>query len=148
MKQFLFASALSILFLSCDDKEKSTENALTKETLLTEKAWILSSLEEKEGNSAWEDVFVQLVPCIKDNTIKFEKNGDVIYAEGEIACQPNRPNDILERQKWTFNTTKSAIVIDGIEFKIIELSKGKLVTVSEEMIGGIKFETRASYRQK
>lgn len=146
-KTILFAG-LIMSCLACGDKENTTDNAVSKELLLTEKEWVVSSLEEKENNGPWEDVFKFFIPCVKDNTFKFNKDGEVIYGEGTIACNPNRPQQELSRQKWAFNAAKNAIIIDGLEYKIIELSRGKMTTLSEEISNGVKTETRASYIHK
>lgn len=146
-KTFLLAGLL-MSCIACGDKEKSTDLLASKRQLLTEKEWVVRSLEEKVDNGTWEDVFSFFIPCTKDNTFKFTVDGKVIYGEGVIACTPNIPQQELSRETWVFNSMIDAIIIDGLEHKLVELSRGKMITLTEEISNGVKIETKVTYIHK
>jgi hypothetical protein len=137
----LFATCLT----SCKKEESADAPKVSKKELLTAKEWVVLKLEERENGGAWEDVFLQFDPCLKDNRFKFNSNFTVVYSEGANACPPNTPNQVLETETWSFNADETSIITGGIENKIIQLEAAKLVVTASETVAGIIYESRVTY---
>ena len=144
-KKFLMALALLATLTSCKKDGSQELTTKSKKELLTAKEWIVEKVEERENQSAWEDVFPQFEPCLKDNRFKFKTDFTVVYNEGPVACVPNTPNQIIETQTWRFNADETILITGGIENKILQLDADKLVAVTVETAGGITLETRVTY---
>ena len=145
MTRVLMAACLMLAFTSCN-KEKSEDNPLSEKTkLLTAKEWVVQKVEEREGNGAWEDVFPQFEPCLKDNRFKFNTDFTVVYSEGAVACVPNSPNQVLETQPWKFNADGTVLITGDVENKILQLDADKLVVLISETVAGVTYETKNTF---
>ncbi|PJE45722.1 MAG: hypothetical protein CUR34_12870 [Sediminibacterium sp.] len=143
MNRNLIVISLILVLVSCK-KEKPTNNSLSeKMQLLTSQEWVAQKVEERKGNGPWEDVFPQFPACIKDNRFKFNADFTIVYSEGPIACASLNP--VLETQSWKFNNDGTAIIIGGIENKILYFDTNKLKVLISEKDAGIIKETRNTF---
>lgn len=145
LKKIVLAVTVLAALSSCKKESSEELPPKSKSELLTAKEWIVEKIEERENQSAWEDIFPQFAPCLKDNRFKFKTNFTVEYNEGPVACAPNLPNQILETETWKFNTDETILITGGYENKILQLDANKLVVLTVETAGGITIETKTTY---
>lgn len=145
IKKMLMAACVLLTISSCE-KEKSTDmNRSNTKELLTAKDWVVQKVEERENNSAWEDVFPFFQPCLKDNRFRFKPDYTLEYNEGPQACSPNTANQVLLTETWRLNADETVLITGGVENKILQLDPGKLVVLTTETAAGIRYETRVTY---
>lgn len=145
LKKIVLAVTVLAALSSCKKENSEELPSKSKKELLTAKEWVVEKLEERENQGPWEDVFPFFEPCLKDNRFKFRTDFKVEYSEGPVACVPNSPNQVLETQKWSFNSDETVLITGGVENKILQLDTNKLVVLTVETSGGITTETRATY---
>lgn len=84
------AIALSAILLLNSCKKDKDEKSQAE--LLTQKAWIIVSDEERVGTTGtWTDYFPDSLPCEKDDQTIFKTNGTYELNEGATKCNPSNP---------------------------------------------------------
>jgi hypothetical protein len=148
MKLKICFGIASLLFLMSCKKENSVDTPIQSEKtkLLTEKEWVVLKAETNENSSGiWIDAFPFFENCEKDNRFRFKTDFNVEYHEAATACTGNTPNQVLEAVKWKFNNDESAIIIDNLEYRILQLDATKLVVISKETVAGVVVENRDTF---
>jgi len=119
MRTNYFLSIIFIVTLTSCGKEKSATPVVSeKMKLLTEKEWIVVKAEEKNGSAIWEDLFPRFPLCIKDKRFTFNTNLTMLYSKGLNACNPNKPNDVIDTRTRKLNANKAEIIMDDVEIKL------------------------------
>jgi len=118
---------LSLVILTANSCKKDDESK-SKTDLLTGKYWKYTAMNISpsiEFNGfEYSDLFGLLPNCTKDDLVKYDADGTVIYDEGASKCDEGDPQ--TETGTWSFNSdeTKITEVFDGDSFTydVLELS--------------------------
>ena len=122
--------ALLLCIISC---RKDREELLNRESLITQGAWQIESLEVDPAidwfGSQVTNVYAQMPLCLRDNITIFKNNGITNYDEGPSKCDLNEPQ--TTNGTWAFNTDQTilSLTTDGEteSWNISELTNQKIV---------------------
>ncbi len=124
----MFLSVVILAANSCkkDDDEK------TKTDMLTGKFWKFTSMNINpaiEFNGLeYSDLFGLMPNCSKDDQVKYNSDGTIIYDEGPSKCDEGDPQ--TETGTWVFSAdeTKITETFDGESFtyNVVELTDSSL----------------------
>jgi len=142
MKSVLKMSGVMVLFLFLNSCKK--EEAKTKTQLLTQKAWVMKKLEQKEGNNPWVDEFQNFDACSKDDRYIFNANSTYEFNEGPTKCDPTDPQ-VFDSGNWFFTNNETKLQIGTDEFNIDTLDENNLVLSVQQTIGGIVIQLRVTF---
>lgn len=135
-----------ILFAGCKkDEDKSNKD------MLVNKTWINTALTVDPpiqfGDLTITDLFNQaFYACSKDDTQQFKDNGQYIFDENTVKCDPNDPQTVTGT--WVLNPTETVITItafgETISYDIISITDNEIkykYSVTEEGITYIFYGT-------
>lgn len=135
------ALACSLVGACQKDPDPATDTAL-----LTSRPWIVEKAEEKDGGTPWVDVFPYWAACDKDNTWIFKTDQSLEFNEAATACSPNSPNQVLEVVTWELSADHSKIIVDGLQYEILQLDAASLVVLVTETYGGVESSRRVTFK--
>jgi hypothetical protein len=139
-------AACAVLMLASMNACKKTV-VKSKTELLTEKAWIVTSMEQRTGNGSWVSTAWASSPaCEKDDQTVFRTNNTYEMNEGSTKCDPSDPH-VFDSGTWAFQDNESKLVMDRTEVSNIEqLDENTLIVTSTETIAGTTYSLRVSLR--
>ena len=139
-KSILVLIVFSSLMFSC--KKKNDQKSKT--TLLTQKPWVYTKVEEKINTSAWVDDFPTWANCEKDDQIIFRTNNTYEQNEGATKCDPSDPQ-IIDSGAWAFTNNETKITIYD-ELTIDQLDENTLIVSQSEDYNGTTYSYRYTFK--
>jgi hypothetical protein len=116
-----FAPPVTILLLlifafsSC---KKSKTYSKTKTELLTQKTWRLVAARNKQDNQNWEEIYLLIDSCRRDDIVSFTPTFVYTVDEGLSKCFPT-DSQILVSGAWAFDSNETQIVLPFNQIKTI-----------------------------
>lgn len=131
----LFLLSVASLALLAGCKKDSTDPASTgpsaKTTALVNKNWKMTAVSTQQGSLS-QDGFASLLPCEKDNYLRFNDNHTTEVNEGPLRCNASDPQTYAGR--WELVNNESQLLVTGALFgsfaanaDIVELSATRMV---------------------
>ena len=153
------ACAILALLSSCnkDDDDISIENRQTAilgqweyESIMSDRAVDLNG-----DNISNIDLLgtQELKQCEKDNVTTFTNSGpsnkpEFNVTENNLACDNNEPFSFVEEDFWTLTNSNTIISFENKDlFRIIELSKNKLIVETDAISDGLNYVKTIVYRK-
>lgn len=122
---FLLLLYFSITSFLKSDPENKPERLLSKDKLLTQRPWRLTSYgRDFNGNGLIDIVEEQISNCQKDNEYLFAPDGTGIVDEKSTICEGVDPRNTF---KWSFLNQQTELDFDFGISKIIKLTEDSLV---------------------
>lgn len=130
-KCILQVVCLSIILLSCGDKDGKPGICVTNMSSIAGNYKTIAVQYKASANAAEQDFFVLLKACEKDDIIKLNANGTAEYTDAGVQCNPN------SSYTSTWSVNGSNITMDG-ETGAIKLfdCKKLVVTTSGAIVAG------------
>lgn len=138
----LIVSCIGLLSLaSCQkDNDDSSQTQTTKTDLLTANTWKISAIAISPNfyDATLQQTFEQhpyFTDCLKDNTIRFSKDGIANSDEGATKCEIDDPQ--TTEDKWEFDDNKSHLILNPgsseTKFTIETIDKDQMIfTLTDE----------------
>ena len=142
----IFLFVFTFIMASCK-KDKDAEP--TKEDLLMAKNWKVTAVKAvPSGTSVEFDVFTLLVDCQKDNFLKFNTGGVVVFDEGPVKCTPTSPQNTQGTWTLTENaTTGDVLTVNGnilISYGLVSSSRNLTVVTLNNQTLQVTFDESVS----
>ncbi len=108
--------AISLFLFSNCKKEKS--NPIN---IIESKAWKRALVDKNPStNPVGSILYHPIQNCEKDDTFKFNDDGNLIVDKNADKCEPNEVQ--IETQKYTINRTTKELIINGTKYTLAEES--------------------------
>lgn len=122
MKKLFFASALAIVFISCQkNKDEEAANPITMQSLAG--TYTLGSVTMKVAGGAEENIKdATMEPCERDDKLTLKANGSFINEDAGTVCDPTT----TATGTWSLTSNNTKIVMDGEESTIQSFNNGVL----------------------
>ncbi len=150
---------LAIGFWSCNndddvsvsDRSEAILGQWNYEAITTDRAVDLNG----DNNSNIDLLGTQeLKQCVKDNVTTFTDNGpsnkpEYTITENNLACGDNNPFSFVEEDFWTLTNNNSVIQFESRDpFRIIELTKNRLVVESDDVFDEMEYIMTITYKRR
>ena len=140
MKKIYYTlTIIGLLIFGC----KKSNDAPSKEILLTQKEWVVTAERTQKNNEPWKDVFSTDDPCFKDNRIIFRSNGKYDITEGPTKCNPGDPQIAEQDESWAFTDNKTKITLThngGFHLTILQLDETTFKMLHEYTQSGSSYK--------
>jgi hypothetical protein len=108
-----------LTLLACNKDEDSSS------TTITSKIWKIALIDKNPSTNPQGTIsYYAVLDCEKDDTFKFESNGNLIIYRGASKCEVNETQNIT--QTYTLNRANKELVINGTRFILLEESKDQI----------------------
>jgi hypothetical protein len=96
--------------------KKSKSDTKSKADLLTQKPWKFAAARSKQDNGNWEDIFLNIDSCRRDDILSFSTSSFYAIDGGLIKCFP-ADSQIVASGSWAFDNNETQIVLTGNQIK-------------------------------
>ncbi|KHJ37477.1 hypothetical protein PBAC_23210 [Pedobacter glucosidilyticus] len=119
IKLSVFLTLTLLTLLACNKDEDSSS------TTITSKIWKRALIDKNPStNPQGAMSYYAVLDCEKDDTFKFESNGNLVINRGANKCETSE--DSNNTQTYTLNRANKELLINGARFTLAEESSEQI----------------------
>ncbi|SNZ01299.1 hypothetical protein [Flagellimonas pacifica] len=150
----------TLLFLSCKSDDDSVPKSSRDQALLGQwdyEAIVSDRAVDLNGDNISNIDLLgtqEIRQCEKDNITTFTDSGpsnkpEYNVTESNLACDDNGPFSFVEEDFWSLTSNNTVIGFENRSpFRIIELSKNKLIVETDDEFEGLEYVITITYKKR
>lgn len=141
--------AASVFLTSCKDDEEVP--SVEAQLMGAKKGWVITAGTISPAFLGITDFFSQYEDCDRDDALMFTST-TAYQVENSVKCSTSEPT-ISETGTWVLTSDKKTIQLkpagdDPYEFKIVEVSASLLIVTQSDVLNGVTYTSRITFRPK